>query len=263
MSTATPSTINSVYWLFRADPAWRRLPAAERERGKREFLAALEGRDPRVTLRGAYSLVGLRADADLLLWVHGPDLDAIQHTAVELLHSGLGTYMTTPYAYVGVVSGGRYDPEHRPAFLRGVPPANYLSMYPFVKTADWYLLPYERRRELMAEHGELGRRYAPREAAPAVAEKPARGHRGAATTATAEAPAATTARTAGVVLSNTVDAYGLGDHEFIVAFEADDPALLCRMVEDLRTVEVRRYTKVDTPIFLGRRREPAEALADL
>jgi chlorite dismutase len=31
----------------------------------------------------------------------------------------------------------------------------------------------------------------------------------------------------------------------------------------LRATDVRRYTKLDVPIFLGRRREPAEALDDL
>jgi chlorite dismutase len=67
----------------------------------------------------------------------------------------------------------------------------------------------------------------------------------------------------GSILTNTVDAFALGDYEFIVAFEGHDVSELCRMVEALRTVEVRRYTKVDTPIFLGRRREVALALADL
>jgi len=65
------------------------------------------------------------------------------------------------------------------------------------------------------------------------------------------------------VLASTVDAFGLGDYEFILANESDDPSELCRMMMDLRATEVRRYTKLDTPIFLGRLREPAKALADL
>jgi peroxiredoxin len=65
------------------------------------------------------------------------------------------------------------------------------------------------------------------------------------------------------VLANTVDAFGLGDYEFILANESDDPSELCRMMESLRATEVRRYTQQDVPIFLGRRREPAEALEDL
>jgi len=67
----------------------------------------------------------------------------------------------------------------------------------------------------------------------------------------------------GGVLSNTVDSFALGDYEFILANESDDPDELCRMMLALRAVEVRRYTRLDTPIYLGRLRTPAEALADL
>jgi len=74
---------------------------------------------------------------------------------------------------------------------------------------------------------------------------------------------AVTSEEGGGVLANTVDAFGLGDYEFILANESDDPAELAAMMMALRATEVRRYTKLDTPIFLGRRREAAEALADL
>ena len=264
---AVTASTYAVFWLYRLDPAWRRLKPETQRTGRDAFAVALDARDPRVTLRGIYSLAGLRHDADLLLWVHGTDLDAIQRLAVDLAHTPLGAYLTAAYTYVGVVGGGRYDPEHRPSFLRGMAPLNYVSMYPFTKTADWYLLSYEERRAMMAEHGKLGRRYTiPRAAQDAVGQETQAGQAGngyatagASTTAVSEAASATGA----AILTNTVDAYGLGDYEFVVAFESNDPAELCRMVEELRTVEVRRYTKVDTPIFLGRRREPDEALADL
>jgi hydrogen peroxide-dependent heme synthase len=254
MSDSSSSSY-AVFWLYRTEPTWRQLSAAEQQSARDEFVAALEARDPSVTLRGVYSLVGFRGDADLMLWVHGPDLDAIQRLAVNLNHTGLGRHLSPAYSYVGVVAQARYDPEHRPSFLRGIAPLNFISMYPFTKTFDWYLLPYERRRELMADHGRLGRRYTvAREATP----EEVTAERQHAATAVATEP-----RTHGGILTNTVDAFGLGDYEFVVAFESDDASELARMVEDLRTVEVRRYTKVDTPIFLGRRREPAEALADL
>jgi len=65
------------------------------------------------------------------------------------------------------------------------------------------------------------------------------------------------------VLTNTVHSFGLGDQEFVVAFESDDAFEMVRMVETLRATEVRRYTKLDTPIFLGQRKPAAEALEDL
>jgi len=249
METTSASTTYAAYWLFKLDHAFDRLNETERSQAKAEFLAALEGRDAAISLRGVYSLVGLREDADLMLWVHGTDLDAIQRLAVALRHSGLGGYLETRQTYIGVVATARYDPGHLPSFMLGATPRKFISVYPFVKTTEWYLLPYERRRELMAEHGLIGRRYAvPREQLVPDA-------------VLAQAP--TVVAEGGGVLANTVDAFGLGDYEFILANESDDPSELCRMMESLRATEVRRYTQQDVPIFLGRRREPAEALEDL
>ncbi len=258
---ASPS-IFAAYWLYRLDPAFQRLAASEQQRGKQEFLTALEARDKSITLRGVYSLVGLRGDADLMLWVYGPDLDAVQRLAIALRHSGLGRYLTQVETYVGVTAAARYDPEHQPAFMLNATPKAFISVYPFVKTTEWYLLPFEQRRELMAEHGQVGRKYAvPREKLIPSSEGAGSSTGGA--TATAVMTAAAVAEEGGGVLSNTVDAFGLGDYEFILANESDDPAELSRMMMALRAVEVRRYTKLDVPIFLGRWREPAEALADL
>ncbi len=254
----SPTTANtySAYWLFQVDPAFPRLPEQQQRQGKAEFLSALESLPASVTLRGVYSLVGLREDVDLMLWVLGTSLDDIQRLAVSLRHTGLGHYLTSRQTYIGVVPTARYDPGHLPSFMLGARPKSYISVYPFVKTADWYLLPYERRRELMAEHGLVGRKYAvPRALLSADASGSAQTGRAASAVAEVEE--------GGGVLANTVDSFGLGDYEFILANESDDPAELCRMMESLRATEVRRYTKQDVPIFLGRLREPADALADL
>lgn len=258
-ATTQQTNVFVTYWLYRVEPAFRHLPPDDQLEAKAEFLSALESRPVDITLRGAYSLVGLRGDADLMIWVYGPDLDAIQRLAVALRHTGLGSYLETVQTYVGVVTPARYDPDHKPAFMLNPPPKRYVSVYPFVKTTEWYLLPYEQRRELMAEHGEVGRHYAvPREklSASAGAASERRSH-------TAKAAAPATVEEGGGVLSNTVDAFGLGDYEFILANESDDPAELCRMMESLRKVEVRRYTRQDVPIYLGQLKEPGEALADL
>jgi chlorite dismutase len=257
----SPSTY-SAYWIFAVDPAFRRLGQDQQRAAKADFLSALEQLPDGVRLRGSYSLVGLREDADLLLWMLGSDLDAIQRLAVSLRHSGLGAYLSTTATYIGVVTPARYDPGHLPAFMLDAAPKQFISVYPFVKTADWYLLPYEQRRSLMAEHGIVGRKFAvPRDEQTSDAgEQAEQTARSRSRTAIAEkAPSAAT----GGVLANTVDAFGLGDYEFILANEADDPAEICRMMEALRATEVRRYTRLDTPIFLARLRPPAEALADL
>ncbi len=258
MSDVPTATTYAAFWIFRLDPAFHRISEDAQRLGKAEFLSAVEHLPEKVELRGCYSLVGLRDDADLMFWVIGTDLDAMQHLAVSLRHTGLGAYLSSTATYIGVVSPARYDPGHLPAFMLGVKPKTFISVYPFIKTTEWYLLPYERRRELMAEHGLVGRRYAvPREQLTETESQPRATARSRAAVAE-KAPA-----TSGGVLANTVDAFGLGDYEFILANESDDPAEISRMMESLRATEVRRYTLRDTPIFLGRRRDPADALSDL
>lgn len=270
-------TIYAAFWLYQAHPDYFRLPSAQQAKGKQEFLAALEGRHASVTLRGAYSLVGLRNNADLMLWLWGEELNDMQRLAVALRQSGLGRYLTQTEAYLGVTATPRYDPEHGPAFTSGVAPKEYVSVYPFVKTTEWFLLPYEERRSLMAEHGRVGRHYAVPRArllAATTAERNGHGNTGkGSATATATRTLSHTAPAAAVtveadeegggVLSNTVDAFALGDYEFILANESDDPDELCRMMMSLRATEVRRYTKLDTPIYLGRLKSPEDALSDL
>lgn len=264
---AKKTAIYAAYWLYQLDPPFTHLPEETQRAGKAAFLSALEHRDKRVTVRGVYSMVGLRGDADLMLWVHGPDLDAIQRLAVALRTSGLGRYLRQVETYIGMTTPARYDPEHQAAFAAGAPARRFVSVYPFVKTVEWYLLSYEERRTLMAEHGLVGRKYAvPREkllAATPPARAGKNGKGGTAIAVKSETAAAATEEAGGGVLANTVDAFGLGDYEFILANEADDPAELVAMMMALRATDVRRYTKLDTPIFLGRLRTPAEALADL
>jgi hydrogen peroxide-dependent heme synthase len=252
-------TIFAVYWFYKVTPEYRRLDARDRVHLCDDFAKAVEAHVGGLTLRGAYSLVGLRHDADFLLWLHGPSLNAAQDMAVAVRKTGLGAYLETPFTYTGMVSPSRYAPEHGPAFMKGEPPRGYLSVYPFTKTHAWYHLPFERRRALMAEHGALGQAHSALVEG-RVATTEATGYAKGAV-ATAVVKPATQPR--GSVLANTVHSFGLGDQEFVVAFESDDPAALERMVEDLRAAEVRLYTACDTPIFLCRRKSLRAVLDDL
>lgn len=222
----TGTTSYTVFWLYKTLPEWRTLTESERARARDEFLGVLEAHSREVRLRGAYSTVGFRPDVDLILWMISDEIDQLQQLAVALGQTALGRSLEMRQAYLGLAAPSQYDPEHGPAFLRGVPPKRFLSLYPFIKTPEWYVLPYEERRKLMAVHGELGREFP-------------------------------------TILTNTVSSFGIADQEFIVALEDDDPAELVRMVQRLRGAEVRIYTKVDTPIYLGRLKDPMAALSDL
>ncbi len=216
----------TAFWLYKTSNEWRAQPADVRRQGRDEFISVLEQPGDGMSVRGVYSTIGYRGDVDLIIWAVGDDADHIQRLAVRLRHTLLGSMLEMRTAYIGVASMSQYDPTHGPAFLKGIAPAKYLSVYPFTKTPDWYLLSYEQRRDMMAVHGDLGDEF------PSI-------------------------------LTNTVNSFGIQDQEFIVALEDDDPAVLVKMVQRLRLAEVRKYTQVDTPIFLGRLKDPGEALSDI
>lgn len=214
----------TTFWLYESSNA-QDASCDDRAAARAAVIAAVEHASASVELRAAYSTVGLTAGVDLILWLVADDVAAFHSLAAEIKRSPAGRLLRAKHAYLGVASMSQYDPNHGPAFLKGIAPRQYLSVYPFTKTPEWFLLPYEERRDLMAEHGKMG----------------------------AEFPS---------ILTNTVNSFGIADQEFIVALEDDDPAVLVAMVQRLRAAKVRRYTQSDTPIFLGLRKSLAEALDD-
>jgi chlorite dismutase len=110
--------------------------------------------------------------------------------------------------------------------VKGDPPATYLCVYPFVRTPEWYLLPDDERAALLREHGGTGREFPD-------------------------------------VLANTTSAFGLGDWEWILAFESDRLEAIVECIRRLRGTEARRYTKVEVPFVTGIRKPVAACLDDL
>jgi hydrogen peroxide-dependent heme synthase len=219
----------TVFWLYKAQPNWRskiKSWIGDLREAHEDFTSVLGKFSDRVSLRGAYSTVGFRHDVDMILWLVSQDPDAIQDLAVSLKRTGLGQSLDMRYNYLGTAGSSQYDKTHGPAFMKGEPPKKFLSVYPFTKTPDWFLLPFEDRRDMMRYHGELGNEFP-------------------------------------TILTNTVNSFGIQDQEFIVALEDDDPSVLVKMVQRLREAEVRKYTAADTPIFLGRRKDLTDVLKDL
>ena len=86
------------YAFFKLDPVWRRLAREEREAGKKEFLEAVEEHSQDMLLR-SFSLMGLRSDADFMLWRIGHDLDAFEAMQTALMRTSLGKYLDVNYSY--------------------------------------------------------------------------------------------------------------------------------------------------------------------
>jgi chlorite dismutase len=197
------------YTFLKVDPAWRRLDDSERARHKREFLAACEDFSADRLLR-AFSLVGTRGDADMMLLTQATNLERIHEFHVVLAQSGLMKWCETPYSYLALTKPSEYSDESR----LEVRPAHskYLFVYPFVKTREWYRLAPDERWKIMQEHIKVGREYPQ-------------------------------------IDLNTSYSFGLDDQEFVVAFETDEPASFLDLVQRLRTTEASAYTKRDTPTF--------------
>jgi chlorite dismutase len=199
--------------FYRVDPAWRALPASERERGKREVIAAVEEFAGRLQLR-SYSVVGMRGDADLLIWQTGERLEDVQQLAAVINGTALGPYLTMPYSFLAMTRRSVYVSQAEARERTELHPSDskYFFVYPFVKTREWYQLPLEERQKMMDEHIRIGRKY------PSVK-------------------------------LNTTYSFGLDDQEFVVSFETDEPVDFLDLVMELREAKTSLYTLRDTPIF--------------
>jgi len=197
------------YTFIALDPAWRRLDAEQRRLHKRELMAACEDFADGHLLQ-AFSLVGTRGDAELMLLAEAENLERIHEFHVVLAQSGLMKWARISHSFLGMRKGSEYSEDERtvPRALRG----RYVFVYPFVKSREWYALPADERWRIMQAHISVGREY------PGVD-------------------------------NHTAYSFGLDDQEFVVAFDTDDPATFLDLVQRLRTTEASRYTVRDTPSF--------------
>jgi chlorite dismutase len=204
------------YTFFHLRPEWRIRPSGERLDAKERFVHVLE-QPPAGLLVRTYSLVGLKAGTEMMIWSIGTDLDALQQFHARLFGTPLGGYLETPYSYLGMARRSEYLGEHAhggegQSTQRRPADRAYLFVYPFVKKREWYGLSFEERRRVMGEHFRIGHRYPE-------------------------------------VEIHTGYSYGLDDMEFILSFETDSPDMFLDLVRDLRPTEASRYTSLETPIF--------------
>ena len=179
-----------------------------------DTLSELAAKD--LVVRGWYDLSGMRADADLMVWWHAPTVETVQAAFRGLRRTGFGRLLRPVWSGAAVHRPAEFNKGHVPAFMAGESPRAYLCLYPFVRSYEWYLLPEQERRTLLAEHGMAARGYPD-------------------------------------VRANTVAGFGLGDHEWLLAFEADDLHRIVDLMRDLRATGARRHVREETPFFTGPR----------
>lgn len=169
-----------------------------------------------VTVRGVYDVAGLRADADLLIWTHADEVELLQDTYKRLLRTELGQHLEPVWSNVACHRQAEFNRSHVPAFMAGEPVHDYVCVYPFVRSYDWYLLDDQERRFMLAEHGGMARDFPD-------------------------------------VRANTIPAFALGDYEWILAFEADELHRMVDLMRELRASKARLHVREETPFFTGPR----------
>ena len=179
-----------------------------------------------VVVRGTYDLSGVRADADLLVWWHATAPDSLQSAYARLRRTGLGARLAPVWSQLAVHRPAEFNKGHVPAFMADEPAREWICVYPFVRSYEWYLLPDEQRRDMLVEHGRMAREFPD-------------------------------------VRANTVSSFALGDYEWILAFEADRLDRIVDLMRELRASRARRHVREEVPFFTGRRRPVAELVADL
>src|SRR3982751_169679 len=148
-----------------------------------QYLDALEGKG--VVVRGVYDLSGLRADADYMIWWHAEEIEQVQAAYSGFRHTPLGRASVRVGSQGALHRPAEFNKSHIPAFMAGEEARKYICVYPFVRSYEWYLLPEDDRRKMLADHGKEARDYPD-------------------------------------VRANTVSSFALGDYEWMLAFEADE-----------------------------------------
>ncbi|WP_029150324.1 hydrogen peroxide-dependent heme synthase [Microbacterium indicum] len=207
-----PSGDNYSLWAV-----WRRTPeeAGEGSTSEVEAVVAELAREG-VTVRGFYDVSGLRADADLMVWLHGPVPEDLQSGLRRLRRTELLSDLLPTWNGMAVHRDAEFNKRHVPGYLRGEEARGWLVVYPFVRSYEWYLLGHDERRAMLADHGRKGAAFT------------------------------------GVV-ANTMASFALGDYEWMLPMESDSLTELVDMMRELRYTEARRHVREEVPFFTGRR----------
>lgn len=203
-----PKTFFS-FLFFQMDPKWRWMADLAKDESAKEAENILK--NSKISYK-SYSTLGLRDDAEFLLWFKSESVEKIQDTVSKLYLTVFGKYVILRRAYLSCTRPSVYtkNPTTR-GWYEGEKQKKYAIVFPFIKTREWYLLSLEKRKEMMAEHIVIGQKH--RE-----------------------------------VTLNTTYSFGIHDQDFMLAHETDDLGKFQELIMELRETRVSEYIKVDTPM---------------
>lgn len=214
MPEETPRTLNH-FALYAFKDAYWSLPAEARADLHRDWLAGLRDGAPAVQLYQA-----AESGADVIVWSALPVEDAaVAGRFFECCARALNpmrTYLDPRQSLWGFTGPSQYTKTRSTQEIDPFAPERrqYLVIYPFVKTTEWYLLGREARQGMMNEHIRIGKQYED-------------------------------------IAQLLLYSFGVQDQEFVVVYEMDDLARFSDLVNELRSADGRRYTLRDTPLHTG------------
>jgi chlorite dismutase len=210
--------------FFKIDPKWRWMADLAKEESAKEVEQVL--RNSKIKCR-TYSTLGLRDDAEFLLWFASDSIEEIQGIISKIYTTVFGKYITPSHVYLSSTRPSIYAKSGKtPSFVDGAEPKNYTIVYPFIKTREWYLLPLEQRKIMMDEHITVGHKYPQ-------------------------------------VTLNTTYSFGIHDEDFMLAFETDDLHAFQDLIMELRETKVSKYIEKDTPMIVCVKKDIISLVASL
>lgn len=220
-----PAPLFLNFTFFKVDPKWRWLNELGKEESAKEFASLIEVANTKMKVR-TYSTLGLREDADLLIWSVSDTVEKTQVLASKIYTTVFGKYVEPSYVFLSASRPSQYSSKVTPGFMTDEKPMKYVIVYPFVKTREWYLLPFEERKKMMEEHIAVGRKFPQ-------------------------------------VRLNTTYSFGLDDQDFVLAFETEDLPAFQDLIMQLRETQVSRHIVRDTPMMVCVHKNPEDIIKSL
>jgi chlorite dismutase len=197
--------------FFKVDPKWRWMADLAKEESAKEVEIVMKNSG---IMYRTYSNLGLRDDADFLFWFAAETVEEIQIVIEKLYKTVFGKYIIPSRTYLSCTRPSLYIQDQKAlGFFTGNDPKKHVIVYPFTKTREWYLLPKEKRQEIMDEHIEVSKKYPQ-------------------------------------VVLNTTYSFGIHDEDFMLAFEVDNIRDFQDLIMDLRETQVSTYVKNDIPMIV-------------
>jgi chlorite dismutase len=217
--------VNFTFYSARSE--WRMLGDDEKAACKESFKRSVDDFREKLLIH-TYSTVGLRSNADFMIWRIGCALDPMQEMTACLNSTPMAKYIEPRHSFLSMTKRSMYiekscaeHTEDRVHFIPGR--TDYLFLCPLLRTREWYSRPQEQRQEMIDENLRIGSKYRS-------------------------------------VKLHTTYSFGLDDQEFVVAFETDSPSDFLDLFQELRESRASCFTLRDTPMFTCRRRTLAECL---